>query len=142
MHDQHKINWIKNALRRASYRWPPRSETMKEARLKRNTYLCALCKKTFGRKHIQLDHISPVINPKKGWQGWDEFIKRLFVDKSGWQVVCKPCHKEKSNKENEVRREQKPKEKQPNKGRRVRKVRKKAGQQKSKKSKAREKSKT
>lgn len=109
MHSEHKRNWIKNALRRASYRWPARGAVMKAARIGRNQYVCAKCQEVFGRKEVQMDHRKAVIDPKKGWTTWDDFIERLFVEEKGWQALCKPCHQEKSKKENVVRRKQKAK---------------------------------
>jgi 5-methylcytosine-specific restriction endonuclease McrA len=35
---------------------------------------------------------------------WNTYIVRLFVTKDQLQVLCKPCHKEKTNLENTARR--------------------------------------
>lgn len=41
---------------------------------------------------MQADHIDPVVDPAAGFQGWDVFIMRLFVEESGFRAVCKACH--------------------------------------------------
>jgi len=98
--------WLIQALRRISYRWPPRSLVMKEARVARGKYRCAECGEVFGRQEVQVDHVHPVINPETGFVDWNTYIARLFCPKSGWQILCKPDHHKKSAQENAIRREQ------------------------------------
>jgi hypothetical protein len=62
-----------------------------------------MCGLLYRNKEINMDHIHPVI-PVEGWDNWDGFIERLFVDDEGWQVLCKACHQEKTNEENKERR--------------------------------------
>lgn len=93
--------WMMNGLRRISYRWPPRYKTKLAARVERGVYKCA--RKGCGNhpaKEVQLDHIKPVIDPKTGFVDWNTYIERLFVGPSGWQVLCKKHHKQKSKREN------------------------------------------
>ena len=106
-------------LRKGSYRWFPRNACLRKAvltkeeyatkpgekvsKLVRNFYQCAGCKKGFSRKGVSLDHIRPVIDPKTGWRGFDEYVKRMFCDEGGFQVICKLCHNAKTKKENNVR---------------------------------------
>lgn len=98
-------SFIISTLRRASYRWKPRTEALKAARIARNQYTCAICKKVSGRKYVTLDHISPVV-PITGWDSWDNFMTRLFCDVSSFQVICKiPCHREKTKRENIARKD-------------------------------------
>lgn len=103
--------FVKHALRRASYRWGPRSEVFKAARVSRGVYQCAKCANHVGRKLIKMDHIAPVVDPKRGWQGWDEYVLRMFPPVNGFQALCKDCHSVKTKKENEVRRSVKKKRK-------------------------------
>ena len=51
------------------------------------------------RAKIELDHKSPVIEPKKGFGNWHEYIHALWVDDSGYQCLCRDCHAEKTAKE-------------------------------------------
>lgn len=64
-------------------------------------YRCAACSGEFPLKQVQVDHIKPVV--PKNFTNWDDFIKRLYCEAKNLQVVCKPCHKEKSNKERKQR---------------------------------------
>lgn len=93
-------------LRRASYRSPIRSQVLKEARTSRNAYVCKACSQVFPRRGVAVDHISPVV-PVTGWDGFDNFISRLFCPVSSLQVLCKNCHKDKTQAENKTRRENK-----------------------------------
>jgi len=62
-------------------------------------YKCAACKKHFVAADVQVDHIEPVVDPKKGFISWDVFIERMFVEIEKLQVLCKPCHKIKTDEE-------------------------------------------
>lgn len=96
--------FARNALRRASYRWPGRYNTFKAARVGRNQYRCAICNGIYKKKEIALDHKSPAVDPRRGWESFDKFIERLFVDESGFQVLCKAgCHAAKTENERQVR---------------------------------------
>jgi 5-methylcytosine-specific restriction endonuclease McrA len=91
-------------LRRASYRYPSRSEALRAAKKAYNWYQCAQCRKEYVRKDVQVDHIQPLVDPASGFTSWDTFIARLFVGIEGLQVLCKPCHKIKTQAENAERR--------------------------------------
>lgn len=97
-------SFITSALRRASSRWAPKYTCKKNARTARNTYKCSLCNKSVGNKDIKIDHIYPVVDPTKGFESWDKFIERLFVELDGYQAICITCHKIKSKEENLQRR--------------------------------------
>jgi len=107
-------SFITAVLRSGSRRWPPRYQTLNNAyvgqRLNTKTnregkhYLCALCQGEFPAKEVQIDHISPVVDPEKGFISWDVFIERLYCDADNMQTVCKPCHKIKSKKESSGRK--------------------------------------
>lgn len=102
--------FIKNSLRRAFYKYPARSEVLKESRVERGIYKCASCELQFGPKEIQVDHKEPVISIENDLSkkiNWNVYIKRLFCGKEGLQVLCKECHKSKTYLENELRREHK-----------------------------------
>lgn len=107
---------IMQTLRRASSRWMPKHAAKKQARQQRlvgkykngkDKYLfmfrCASCRQEFTQTQVEMDHIVPVIalDPKEN--NWDGIINRLFCESSGFQVLCKPCHKAKSKKENSLR---------------------------------------
>ena len=91
-------------LRRATYRWPPRSDALKDARKERNLYICAMCESGFKNSEVVLDHIFPVVDPKTGFTTWDDYINRMFPEKDGFQVLCLSCHDIKTQLEDEMRK--------------------------------------
>jgi 5-methylcytosine-specific restriction endonuclease McrA len=97
-------SWLVQRLRRISYAWPDRQKAYQNARVERGRYKCAICDNIFGPKEVQLDHIVPVIDPHQGFTDWDDYIKRMFVDVSGFQVLCKGCHAIKTHQENIIRK--------------------------------------
>lgn len=98
--DAYRHNFVKATLRKASYRWPWRNLVAGRARISRGLYECNNCKKVVRNKDKKIDHIHPVVNVRKGFVGWNTFSKRLFCKSEGFQVLCDPCHKIKTDKEN------------------------------------------
>lgn len=96
-------SWLTAKLRRISYHWPESNEALKLSRALPGRFLCAECKKIFTRKEVSIDHIEPVV-ALKGFTTWDEYIARLFVNRTAYQILCKPCHVVKSTQENSKRR--------------------------------------
>ena len=93
-----------SALRRSSFRWPARYGAVKAANISRGIYKCNICKKEVRAKDKELDHIIPVVDVKTGWTNFDDFIERLFCSQENFQVICTPCHIEKSAKEGSIRK--------------------------------------
>lgn len=99
-------SFITSALRTATQRWPPKFETLREGYVEKKInektgklamhYRCNACKALFPSKGIQVDHIQPVVDPKKGFVSWDVYVDRLFCEKEKLQLLCKECHKEKT----------------------------------------------
>lgn len=87
-------SFIKSALRSASNRWQPKYAAKKAARVGRNQYKCALCSKVAGNRDTHMDHINPVVDPVRGFAGWDEYVQRLFVEVDGYRCLCSACHAE------------------------------------------------
>lgn len=106
-------SFIKSSLRSASRRWGPIYTVIKEAATEPKTnvktgrkamhYICNCCKEELPRKEVEVNHISPVI-PVTGFDSWDAVIERLFCEKEGLEVLCKPCHKIITKKENDERK--------------------------------------
>ena len=102
-------SFVTSALRAASRRWPPKYKALKEAFAGRKVnaktgklamhYECAECKQHFVAADVQVDHIKPVVDPKKGFTTWDNFIERMFCEADNLQVLCKPDHKIKTDQE-------------------------------------------
>lgn len=106
-------SFIKSALRSASVRWPPKYQTLSEAcvgtkvneatgRMAKH-YKCNRCLGEFPQKNVEVNHILPVV-PVSGFTNWDEVIERMFCEKIGLEVLCKPCHKIVTKEENEQRK--------------------------------------
>jgi 5-methylcytosine-specific restriction endonuclease McrA len=101
--------FIISGLRAASRRYPPKFETLNEAKTTKKInaktgrlaqhYECNACREEFPAKEVQVDHRKPVVDPKKGFIDWNTYIERMFCKKSNFQVLCKSCHKIKTDKE-------------------------------------------
>jgi 5-methylcytosine-specific restriction endonuclease McrA len=102
--DKVTLSFARQALRRASYRWAPRNEAIKAARVARGLYKCAGCGSIVPNKEKELDHVESVIRTDGDRQSLGEFAARLFAPRSGWQILCIPCHRVKSERENQSRR--------------------------------------
>lgn len=85
--------YLKSHIRQI-WRWSPkRRECLKASQ-------CLLC--GLRKRKLFADHIFPVIDPQKGFQGWDTYISRMFD--GTLQPLCEKCHKAKSKEENKQRR--------------------------------------
>jgi 5-methylcytosine-specific restriction endonuclease McrA len=103
-------------LRAASRRWPPKYTALKSALIGRKTnkktgllaqhFKCAMCEEEFVAGDVQVDHIHPVVDPSVGFISWDVYIDRMFCELPDLQVLCKPCHKVKTDEE-KIKRKQK-----------------------------------
>ena len=111
--EKHNLKgWLTSVLRRASFRWGPRSQCLRDGRVARGQYECATCKGHFSvsKKEIKVDHIIPVVSITEGFQfrsnnkpDWNEFIDRLFCDVTGLQLLCNTCHDYKTQMEDTMR---------------------------------------
>lgn len=57
------------------------------------------------------DHIIPIVDPIIGFAGYDEWVKRCFIERDGYACLCHLCHQKKCSEESRIRREAKKKEK-------------------------------
>ena len=101
------FGFIRSALRSAFNRYPPKYQAKKAACRpkkghKRFEYQCADCKKWFPNNAVQVDHINPA-GSLKTFEELPGFCERLFCEPEDLQVLCKPCHQVKTNKEREKR---------------------------------------
>lgn len=103
---------IRSALRNAFKWWLPMKVALKNAERKSQSsnkrlkyeYHCAKCDNWFPRKEVQIDH-------KEGCGSLNtvhdipEFIIKLTAeDPDAFQILCKECHKEKTQDERKQRR--------------------------------------
>lgn len=103
--------FITSALRSAFRRWQPKYETLaagfvgskinkKSGRVAKH-YECALCGGEFPQSGVQVDHKVPIGSTAS----WDEFVEKLFCESDNLQVLCIPCHKKKTKKDNKKKNE-------------------------------------
>lgn len=110
-----KKAFIVSVLRSGTQRYPPKYQTLNEAKTEKKTnqksgrlaqhFQCASCGNDFPAKEVQCDHISPVVDPKVGFVSWDVYIERLYCNKENFQILCKGCHTKKSTKEKSARKQ-------------------------------------
>ena len=109
-------SFIVSLIRSGSRRWPPRYETLNEAKTEKKInvksgrlaqhYQCNMCKNEFTSKDVEVDHIVPIANID-GFTTWDSFVEALFCEKDNLQVVCRPCHAQKTKLEKTIRKKEK-----------------------------------
>ena len=106
-------SFITSLLRSGMRRFPNKTEALSKAKTTRKKnkktnrlaqhYRCASCRKEFPLSDVQVDHIKPVVDPKDGFIDWEVYVQRMFCTTENLQVICKPCHKIKSDKERKQR---------------------------------------
>ena len=94
-------------------RFPPKWKALKAASIGRvinkrsgrlaEHYKCASCTDYFVARDVQVDHIEPVVSPQEGFQDWWTYMNRLYCEAENLQVLCKPCHKQKTAEERKER---------------------------------------
>lgn len=100
---------IRSALRNKTRFWIPRLKALEFARRPSQSYnkrlkwefICYKCKNWFAQKDVQVHHSIPagILSCGKDVEG---FIDRLFAE-TGWEVVCKTCHKKEHDKEKDLK---------------------------------------
>jgi 5-methylcytosine-specific restriction endonuclease McrA len=109
------FGFIRSGLREKFNRYPPKYESIKQAAITiqdgeyktgakkgkpkyAKRYRCASCEQLFMQKDVQVDHIIPA-GSLKSFADLPSFVERLFCGPDGLQVMCKPCHKIKTEEE-------------------------------------------
>ena len=98
------FGFIRGHLRRAFSRYPPKYQvrnaakrTVKGKRWKYE-YKCNICKKWFKDSEVEVDHIEQC-GSLRDYDDLPTFVRRLFCEPEGLQVVCKKCHKSKTDEQ-------------------------------------------
>ena len=122
MSDKKPKEWTKaqvqafavSSLRAGFRRFPPKWEVIAEGKMGKKVnkytgrmaehYLCVSCGGLFIARDVQVDHIDPVVDPVVGFESLDTFSERLHCPKPNMQLLCKPCHKDKTNRERKERK--------------------------------------
>ena len=101
---------IRSALRRISMYYEPikqaKDKVRKSVRGRRHKYeyQCCECSGWFKSKEVEVNHKIPA-GSLKSFKDLPKFCERLFCeDVNGYEVVCKPCHKQISKKQREERK--------------------------------------
>jgi len=99
------FSMIRSALRALTvFRWKPIQATLNKARRrakkKRVTYeyLCCECKEWYPKKDVQVDHKIPA-GQLRSFDELGNFAQRLFCEEDGLQVMCRSCHKHKTDED-------------------------------------------
>ena len=98
--------FIRSALRQAWSKYPVKYQVLNNNRRpftgedKRTKweYQCAECGEWFKAKEVQVDHIESA-GSLKSYEDLPDFVRRLFCEADNLQVMCKPCHKTKTQEE-------------------------------------------
>jgi 5-methylcytosine-specific restriction endonuclease McrA len=109
------FSFIRGALRQAARRYPVKHQVLDsvkqrvEGKRHRFEYQCALCKQAFQRKKVEVDHIKPAgsLNEYDDLPG---FVERLYCEPDDLQVLCIPCHRDKTKVERAIARREKMKD--------------------------------
>lgn len=94
---------------RKTFRWSPGYKAaLKRAFVEKRDgieyYRCESKGEIVPRDQKQVDHIEPVVPVGAPWDRlWDGIRTRMFVTEDKLQVLCKPCHRKKTNSENSQR---------------------------------------
>lgn len=93
--------FIRSGLRAKFVRWWPRFAVLRDARRKSQSankrlsweFQCSHCQGWYAQKQVEVNHKIPC-GTLKSYNDLPRFVERLFCEKDGLEVVCKPCHLE------------------------------------------------
>jgi len=122
---------LKNNLRRIHQHCPQKAKAKARAKIDIATFKCEVTKCKNGyyegksdkrfeeirdkwkdsdgfiieKGKIELDHQNPVVDVKRGFGTWDDYINSLWIASEDYTNMCRSCHAEKSAKEAGERKE-------------------------------------
>ena len=97
---------VRSALRNAFRWWKPMMAVLEDAsriyqgpnKRQKKEYQCNHCQSWFKRTAVEIDHIEEC-GSLRNYDDIVPFLERLTKEsKSDYQILCKPCHKEKTKK--------------------------------------------
>ena len=100
------FGFIRNALRSAFQKYPVKHAAKRAAYTLTDNggrYRCASCDGLFKGTETHVDHIVPC-GSLKTFDDLPGFVERMYCEVDGFQVLCKPCHQEKTNAERAARK--------------------------------------
>lgn len=105
MSKKKKFNYKSKVIAACRRLWlysPVRREVQNRAKTSDGYYRCEKCRGLADK--VQIDHIAPAV-PLTGWDNWDGFITRLFIESDQMQAICERCHNKKTLVEQKTRKE-------------------------------------
>ena len=96
------FGFIRSALRSAFQKYPVKYHAKRQAMVE-GGYECASCSGVFKSGEVHVDHIEPC-GSLKTYEDLPAFVERMFCEVDGFQVLCKPCHQDKTNAERAARK--------------------------------------
>lgn len=111
------IRAIRDSFKRSKlYRKVKRSARVERVKLKKDGtpskrpdvyYRCKMCSKLNKEKEIQVDHRDPVtsLHTSVNELTIAGYISKVYCSELNLQVLCKPCHKSKTQAENKIRKQ-------------------------------------
>ena len=93
------FGFIRSALRSAFMKWPAKHTAKEKAKViteEGARWKCAACKELFLSGQVQVDHIVEC-GSLKTFDDLPGFVERMFCEAPGFQVLCKTCHKYKTD---------------------------------------------
>ena len=103
------FQFIRTALRGAWTRYPVKHQVLRKAgkpvkgKRHKTEYQCNECKGWFMGKEVQVDHVTPAGSLKE-YSDLPKFVETLFCEADNLQVLCKDCHKKKTDAERKAKK--------------------------------------
>lgn len=102
------FQFIRSALRQAFSRYPPKYQAKDRAKRtlehkkgrQQYEYQCSHCNGWFPAKAVEVDHIEPA-GSLRTYDDLPGFVRRLFCEVDGLQILCKECHLDKTTESRE-----------------------------------------
>lgn len=102
-------SFLRGVLRQAVRRYPVKHAVKQQARRVvkgkrwKYEYKCAACEGWFKDSRVEVDHITPA-GSLKSYEDLPRFVATLYCEADNLQVLCKECHRDKTNREKEERK--------------------------------------
>lgn len=97
--------FIRSNLRKMWIKWPVRYKVLEKARRPKPKnkkgrhkweYKCVVCKKWFLNPDVEVDHITEC-GKLTSFEDLPQFVSTLLCEEDNLQVICKQCHRKKTN---------------------------------------------